>query len=147
MSSAHLPQDAATQTAIELAVRALADTFRAHERLLRVFVLLGMREARIAETGARASHEGGRLFRDLLWPYRAAFTSPEAEHAIDIAHRLVYAACMHRVLHGPNAESPTPLSWDDLTQDLVQASSLYLLGSLPACIGLDHPGQGKPLIG
>jgi hypothetical protein len=86
----------------------------------------------MAETGARASYEGGRHFRDLLWPHREAFTAADPERAIDFTHRLVYATCMHRVLHGPNMESPTVLSWGELTDELSRTAGLYLLGSLSA---------------
>ena len=131
MNRAALPADAAPQVAIDTAVRALADTFRSHDTMLRVFVMLGMRDERVLGVGSHASHEGGRLFRDLLWPYRKNFTSPDHEHAIDVAHRLVYAACLHRVLHGANMESPTPMTWEALTDELSRTVTLYLLGSLP----------------
>jgi AcrR family transcriptional regulator len=130
MSRSAFPADAAPEAAVDIAVRALADTFRAHEKLLRVFVILGMREEQVFETGSRASHEGGRLFRELLWPYRDAFSGSDPEHALDVAHRIVYAACMHRVLHGPNMESPTPMTWDELADELSHTVALYLLGTL-----------------
>ena len=131
MSATRLPEGAGPEAAIGLAVRALADTFRDHETLLRVFVLLGMADNSMAERGARASHEGGQLFRNVLWPHRGAFTNPDPERAIDIAHRLVYATCMHRVLLGPNAESPTELPWDALADELSRTVSFALLGSVP----------------
>jgi hypothetical protein len=53
---------------------------------------------------------GGRLFRDLLWPYRDELTGADPKATIDMTYRLVYAACTHRVLHGPNLESPTPVA-------------------------------------
>lgn len=140
MSAARLSQDATAQAAIDLAVRALADTFCAHAPLLRVFVMIGMSEATIAEAGARASHEGGRLFRDVLWPYREEISSPRVEHSIDVTHRLVYAACLHRVLHGPHAESPTALSWEQLTDELVRMATLSLLGTVPSQTRL---GRGR----
>lgn len=131
MSRSALSADVPPQVAIDVAVHAMADTFSTHQRLLRVFVLLGIRDDHVAEGGRRASHEGGRLFRDLLWPYRAAFTRPDAEHAIDVAHRLVYTACMHRVLFGANMESPTSMSWAELSDELSRTVALYLLGALP----------------
>jgi AcrR family transcriptional regulator len=131
MSSRALPPNAAPQAAVDVAVRALADTFRAHNKLLRVFVILGMREDRVLAIGVRASHEGARLFHDLLWPYRDAFTSSDPEHAIDVAYRLLYDTCMHRVLHGPNMESPTAWTWDEMADEVSRAVALYLLGTLP----------------
>jgi len=131
MSRTHLAPGADAATAVDLAVRALADTFRAHERLLRVFVLLGLKDQRIAVAGDRASHDGGRHFQAVLHPHASAFTHPEPEDAIDVAYRLTFAACMQRVVHGANAESPRPLSWADLTNELSRAATSYLLGSLP----------------
>ena len=127
MTAGAVAQDGPPVAAVDVAVRALADTFHAHERLLRVFVLLGMRNVRVMEAGSRASLEGGRLFRDLLWPHRLAFADPDPEHAIDVAYRLVYAACLHRVLNGANMESTTPFSWEDLALELSRAVSRYLL--------------------
>ena len=131
LSSGGLPDGATAADAVVLAVRGLAETFHAHEKLLRVFAVLGLREQHVFAVGRRASHEGGRLFRDLLWPYRAEFTHDDPEPAVDTTHRLVYAACMHRVLHGPALESPTELTWEQLTDELCRAAARYLLGSVP----------------
>ena len=131
MAGAALPADAPPHAAVGVAVRALADTFRAHEPLLRVFVILGMREERVLEMGARASHEGGRLFHDLLLRYAGAFTSADPEHAIDVAYRLAYSTFLHRVLHGDGMESPTTMTWDQWAEEVSRAVALYLLGSLP----------------
>ncbi|TIC80004.1 TetR/AcrR family transcriptional regulator [Nocardioides sp. GY 10127] len=128
MSASRLRSGAAPAEAVEVAVRALADTFRSHATLLRVFVVLGLADERVAATGARASHEGGRELRALLEPYLDAFTGPDPEHDVDVAHRLVYAACMHRVVHGPQAESPRELTWEQLTDELVRTARLLLLG-------------------
>lgn len=132
LSGAGLPSDAAAADAVRLAVRGLAETFRAHQRLLRVFAVLGLRDERVFAVGARASQEGGRHFRDMLWPYRGDFTSSDPETSIDMAYRLAYAALTHRVLNGANLESPTELSWEHLTDELCRAAVLYLLGSEPA---------------
>jgi len=129
--SAAEPGEAPPPIVIDRAVRALADTFHAHETLLRVFVILGMREPQMLAAGSQASHEGGRQFRDLLWRHREAFSTNDPEHAIDVVHRIVYATCMHRVLHGPHMESPTPLSWAELTDELSRTATLSLLGVLP----------------
>lgn len=131
LSSSALPEGAGAVDAIGLAVRGLAETFQAHEKLLRVFAVLGLRDKPVFEVGSRASHEGGRLFRELLWPYRNEFTGDNPETAVDFAQRLVYAACMHRVLHGPNLESPTSMTWEQLIRQLCRATVLYLLGAVP----------------
>jgi hypothetical protein len=67
----------------------------------------------------------------MLWPFRASFVRPDHDEAVDFAHRLVYSACMHRVLHGATMESPMPLEWDRFTDELSAAAALYLLGVLP----------------
>lgn len=131
LSASGLREAASAADAIRLAVRGLAETVRAHEKLLRVFAVLGLRDERVFAVGSRASHQGGRLFRDLLWPYRDEFSGGDPEAAIDTAYRLVYAACMHRVLNGPNLESPTLVTWERLTGELGRAVVLYLLGSVP----------------
>jgi AcrR family transcriptional regulator len=125
------PGERSARESVDVAVRALADTFEAHERLLKVFVVVGMRDEHVLATGSRASHEGGRLFHDLLWPHRDRFTGADPEAAIDMAHRMIYASCMHRVLLGSNHESPTSLTWQQLADELSRAVALYLLGSLP----------------
>lgn len=127
MSRSALPADAGPRAAIDLAVRALADTFAAHEALLRVFVIIGLRDDRTAATGRRASQEGGRLFHELLWPFRSSFAVGDPEHAIDVAHRLVYGTCLHRVLHGASFESATTMTWDELADELSGVVALRLL--------------------
>jgi AcrR family transcriptional regulator len=131
MSRGALRADAAPAAAVDVAVRALVDTFRSREALLRVFMVLGLREPSVLDIGSRASQEGGRHFRDLLWPHRDAFTAADPERAIDVAHRLVYATCTHRVLHGPTMESPTTLTWDELADEVSRTVALSLLGTLP----------------
>jgi AcrR family transcriptional regulator len=125
------PEGASARAAIEVAVRALADTYVVHQRLMRVFVVLGLRDERVLATGREASREGGRAFRDLLWPYRASFSRDDHEHAIDLAYRTAYAACTHLVLHGTAMESATELTWDHLADELCRTVALLLLGTLP----------------
>lgn len=127
-----VPDDVTASGAVGVGVRAIVETFHSHEPLLRVFAVLGLREPAVLQIGSRESREGGTLFRQLLWPYRGAFTHPDAEMAIDIAYRLVYATCMHRVLNGPSMESPTTLTWDDLGAELTRTVGLMLFGRLAA---------------
>lgn len=126
------PTATSARQAIDRGVRALADTFHEHQILLKVFVTLGLRDPQVYETGSRASHEGGHNFRAMLWPFHGEFISPDPEFSIDVAHRIVYAVCMHRVLHGANMESPTDLSWDAMVEELSRSTAMYLLGTSSA---------------
>ena len=51
---------------------------------------------------------------------------------MDVCFRLIYAAFIRRVLHGPAFESARPLSWDQLADELVSISQGYLLGAFAA---------------
>lgn len=113
-------------SAVDAAVSALTDTFASHETLMRVFSLMGLQNPALFEEGQRASQAGGREFRAQLLPYSGDFGGTDSELVIDSAHRIVYAACMHRVLHGPNLESPTQFSWGDLSRELSRAVLAYL---------------------
>lgn len=130
MRSRELTPEATPAEAVDIAVRAIVDTVRATERLLRVFAVLGLRELQVMEIGSRASQEGARVFRDALWPFRGSFNRTDVERALDVAHRLVYSGCLHRVLNGPNLESAAELTWDEAADELVRATQLMLLGRL-----------------
>lgn len=54
----------------------------------------------------------------------------DPETACDVAFRLVFAACAHRLVNGEHLESPRPWTWDDLTREVSTAVTLYLLGAL-----------------
>ncbi|MFF3505526.1 TetR/AcrR family transcriptional regulator [Streptomyces sp. NPDC003247] len=125
-----LPPEASPQEAVDVAVRAIMDTVRSNEALLRVFAVLGLRELRVMEIGSRASQAGARMFREALWPYRGSFTRTDTERALDFAHRMVYSGCLHRVVNGPNLESAAELTWDDATDEYVRATQLALLGRM-----------------
>jgi len=117
-------------TVIAAAVEGVAGSLRAHERLLQVFMVLGMQNPAVREHGSAISVEGGRAFRDTVMLAAAALRQhPDVEAAIDFAYRLVYAACAHRILHGEYLESRRPLSWPDLIERLAQAVTAYLLGT------------------
>ncbi|MGP3916601.1 TetR/AcrR family transcriptional regulator [Nonomuraea sp. 10N515B] len=113
---------------IASAVRGVAETFRLHAPLLREFVLLGTRNPMVFEQAAASNIEGGRTFRDTVMLTAPALRHhPDVEAAIDFAHRLVYATCMHRVVHGEYHESARPLPWPELIEQLRGAVTAYLL--------------------
>lgn len=124
--AAHAPP----ATVVEAAVSGVARTFEAHARLMQVFIMLGTRDEKLLAGGVRASHLGGRNFREFLEPVVPLIRHADPEVACDLAFRLTYAACAHRVVHGEHLESPRPLSWDDLIRELSDAITLYLLGTL-----------------
>jgi hypothetical protein len=109
-------------------VTGVAETFQAHQRLLRVFILLGTANEAVLPEGAEASVDGGRAFRRFLEPVVSHVRQPDAEEALDFSFRLVYAMCAHRVVHGAHLESARPLSWQRLTEELAMTVKRYLLG-------------------
>ncbi|GAA4721382.1 TetR/AcrR family transcriptional regulator [Phytohabitans rumicis] len=111
------------------AVAGITGTFHAHERLMRVFVTAATTDPAVARVGSEASVDAGHVFRQFLEPIVPMIDDPEPELRLDVAYRLVYAACMNRVLHGERFESKRPLSWRRLTDELVGVACLYLLGT------------------
>ncbi|OPX13254.1 TetR/AcrR family transcriptional regulator [Mycobacterium sp. AT1] len=113
---------------IGAAVLGVVETFRAHELLMRVFMLLGTRSATVFAEGSAASIHGGKMFRDTVMLSAPAIRHhPDVEEAIDFAYRLTYGACAHRVINGENLESARPLPWDALMGQLRVAVTGYLL--------------------
>ncbi len=113
---------------IAAAVTGVAETFRAHAPLLRVFMLLGTQNPVVLEEGSTASVQGGRTFRDtVMLAAPAVRHHADVETAIDFAWRLTYAGCAHRVIHGEHLESARPLGWDELIEQLRIAVTAYLL--------------------
>ncbi|MER6248845.1 TetR/AcrR family transcriptional regulator [Streptomyces griseorubiginosus] len=118
-------------TMVASAVAGLTETFEAHERLMRVFITAGTTDPAVAQVGSAASIDAGQVFKRFLEPVGPMIDAPEPELRLDVAFRLVYAACMNRVLHGERFESERPLTWRQLTDELVNAVCLYLLGTSP----------------
>jgi AcrR family transcriptional regulator len=113
---------------IAAAVTGVAETFRAHAHLLRVFMLVGTQNPAVLEEGSATSIEGGRTFRDTVMLAAPALRHHrDVEAAIDFAYRLTYAGCAHRVIHGEHLESARPLSWEELIDQLRVAVTAYLL--------------------
>lgn len=113
--------------AIAEAVGAITDTFRAHEPLLRVFLLLGTRQEAVRAEGSRVSMEGNRHFAEAL--RHTPVAHPDPETALDFAFRLVYATIAHRITQGEFLESDRPLPWNELRSHLQTAVVSYLLGT------------------
>lgn len=108
-------------------VGAITDAFQAHEALLRVFLLLGVRHEAVRAEGSRVSVADNRRFAEALRHTPIAHPNPEA--ALDFAFRLVYATIAHRVTQGEFLESERPLPWSELRSHLQTAVVSYLLGT------------------
>ncbi|MEU1268282.1 TetR/AcrR family transcriptional regulator [Streptomyces sp. NPDC005799] len=119
---------------IASAVAGLTETFEAHTRLMRVFIAAATSDPGVARVGSEASIDASKVFRRFLEPVVPMIVAPDPERRLDVAFRLVYAACMNRVLHGEHFESERPLTWRQLTDELVDAVCLYLLGTSPQCV-------------
>ena len=130
-SGAQQADGTAPAAVIAAAVTGVAETFRAHQRLLRVFILLGTANEAVLREGTEASVDGGRAFRRFLGPVLPHVRHSDGEAALDFAFRLVYAVCAHRVVHGEHLESARALPWHRLTSELTATVQLYLLGELP----------------
>ncbi|KFF98917.1 TetR family transcriptional regulator [Streptomyces scabiei] len=114
---------------IASAVVGLTGTFEAHAHLMRVFITAGTTDPAVSQVGSEASIDAGHVFRRFLEPIAPMIDAPEPELRLDVVFRLVYGACMNRVLHGERFESARPLTWSQLTDELVDVACLYLLGT------------------
>ncbi|MDX3614837.1 TetR/AcrR family transcriptional regulator [Streptomyces sp. NPDC051773] len=110
------------------AVAGLTETYQAHERLMRVFLAAGATDPAVARVGSEAAIHAGRVFRRFLEPILPMIDAPEPERRLDVVYRLIYGTCQNRVLYGDLFESDRPLTWRQLTDELVNVACLYLLG-------------------
>ncbi|WP_189844738.1 TetR/AcrR family transcriptional regulator [Streptomyces umbrinus] len=115
-------------TRVAAAVAGITETFEAHKRLMRVFVIAGTTDPAVARAGSEASVDAGRVFRRFLEPIAPMIDAPDPEVRLDFVFRLVHGACVTRVLNGERFESEQPLTWRQLTDELVNVACLYLLG-------------------
>jgi len=123
------PRRSDSAALVASAVTGLTDTYQAHERLMRVFLVAGATDTAVAKLGSEASIDAARVFRKFLEPILPAIDAPEPELRIDVVYRLVYGACHNRILNGERFESDRPLTWRQLTDELVTVACLYLLGA------------------
>src|SRR3954453_4065924 len=78
---------------IAATVPAVAETLRHHAPLLRVFMLLGAQNQAVADAASASNVDAARTFRDTLMLAAPALRHhPDVETAIDVAHRLTFAA-------------------------------------------------------
>ncbi|MET7476997.1 TetR/AcrR family transcriptional regulator [Streptomyces sp. NPDC005648] len=111
------------------AVTGLAETYQTHERLMRVFLAAGATDPVVARVGSEAAIHADRVFRRFLEPIIPMIAAPDPERRLDVVYRLIYGACQNRVLYGDLFESDRPLTWRQLTDELVNVACLSLLGA------------------
>lgn len=111
------------------AVTGLTETYQTHERLMRVFLAAGATDTAVARVGSEAAMDANRVFRRFLEPIVPMVDAPEPELRLDVVYRLIYGTCQNRVLYGELFESDRPLTWRQLTDELVGVACLYLLGA------------------
>ena len=112
---------------IRVAVEAISLTFERHARLLGMFLLLGPTNAGVFAEGTRASKAANERFGRSL--DGVAIDHRDRAAALDMAFRMVYAACAHRVTHGEMHESDRPLPWRRFHRNLTVVIQRYLLGA------------------
>ncbi len=112
---------------VTLAVRVVADIFRANERLLSAFMHLGAVDDVIARRGSDMSIDLGRQFMTPILHHRDEITHPDPERAVDVAFRMAYCTFARQVMYGPAFESDRPIPWKDLVDEVAEACAAYLL--------------------
>jgi AcrR family transcriptional regulator len=115
---------------VDALVHELSALMLRNQAILRVFQIRAASDARIADAGSRASHDLARAWEARALTCRDSFTHANAERAVDVCFRVVYAAFIRRVLHGPTFESPRALSWEQLADELVALCTAYLFGAV-----------------
>jgi AcrR family transcriptional regulator len=106
---------------VHRAVDAVRRNWLEHAGLLRPIVHRAARDAEIFRRGSEASRALGADFRTVLG--RAGFARRDA----DAVFRLVYAACVQRVMYGADFESDVPLS-DRAFKAMLRETALRYLG-------------------
>ena len=109
------------------AVRTVAGIFRGHEPLLKAFMHLGAVDEEISRRGSEVSTDLARQFEATILAHRDEIAHPNAETAVDVAFRMAYCTFARQVMYGPTFESNRPIGWDELVDEIGNASAAYLL--------------------
>jgi AcrR family transcriptional regulator len=112
---------------VRRAVAAQAETFRRHERLLRVFLARAETERWIPDRSAGTRGAHATAFRDLLLTRRADLAHADPRLAVDVAHRMVRETLARQVVRGPASDPSRAIAWDVLVAELGRACAAYLL--------------------
>lgn len=121
------PPEIPAAEVIDRAVHIVADHFNRKQDLLRIMILRGATDATTRKRGSRSSLQLAVLFAAHLRACIAQFGHADPELAIDICFRVIYASLTRRIMSGAAFESPHPLTWTQLTDELARMCRLYLL--------------------
>ena len=111
-------------------VRRESEAFRVYRKILRASMHLGAIDDVVAGRGSEGSQVAARAFRSLLRAElgdRIAHADPDL--ALDLCFRMVYCTLARQVMYGPTFESDRLIEWEELVEELGNASAAYLLGS------------------
>lgn len=131
MDSANLGPAPTADKVIETAVRMFTTTYAERQDLLRVFIVEAITNPAVHRVGVESVRACNAAFSNLLSLVADKFRNPDFEEASDYAFRLVYALCTHRVVSGPDVESPHVWTWEHLIEELTLVVKLYLLEGAP----------------
>ena len=107
-------------------VHRLADPMNGERALLRVFMLRGPIDRRIADRASKESRAISRQFTAAVLEHRSDIQHPVPERAADVAFRLAYDVLARRIMYGPRFESELTIPWDDLVDEVIRAVIAYL---------------------
>jgi AcrR family transcriptional regulator len=120
--------EASAAAAITRAVTALAETLQREGRLL-VGLTTGLPPGGpIADQGRACAHYLSRRFGELILEHRSELTHDDAEIAVDVCFRAVFASLERRVMYGPTFEPDHVIDWTTLLAEEASACRGYLLG-------------------
>lgn len=131
MDSANLGPDPTAEKAIETAVRTFVTTYAERQDLLRVFIVEAITNPAVHRIGVESTRACNAAFSNLLSAAADKLKIPDFEEASDYAFRLVYGMCTHRVVLGPDVESPQVWTWERMIDELTLVVKLYLLEGAP----------------
>lgn len=109
------------------AVEALMRTFESNARAMRALMLLGLQSGEVFEAGQAGSREGARRYVRFLLAHRSSVRRRDPARAVEYTYRLVYAACSHRIIQGPELEVDVAIGWDELIAEMAETVCAYLL--------------------
>jgi AcrR family transcriptional regulator len=111
---------------VAASVRVIAESFASDSALLRVFMILAVSDEGVRARGEERVQAYAQLFQDILLSRRDEINHPSPELAIDTAWRLVFDVLARYIIYDGGWESPRPVQWEALVEELGVAVSAYL---------------------
>jgi len=121
------PQADARGHVIDMVKKTAGHTL-ANAGILRAFMRRGPDDPEIWARAQATSQRIAAEFVTVMLERRDEFTHPDPEKAADFAFRMVYTMTARRVTHGPDFESPRPLTDEEFLDELACAVADYLVG-------------------